>query len=600
VLISAVFPDGYAAGEGDEAVQLWNVGPEPVDLTGWSVTDGEGTATFPAAATLAPGNRIWLAREAGSFARSFGHPPDWTWASAAATSRHLATVGGGPALANGGDAVLLRAADGRLVDTAAYGTAPPAAGWSGPAVRPYHGGALAAAHQVLYRKLDPAGGRPVPDRDLAADWASDPADVLQGRRVRFPGWELEERARPENARAAARVELAVAPDALYGFLRRHLGAASTAVDLLVYTFENPDLAEALAERARAGVRVRVLVDGDPAGGVDPNQRWCLAQIVAAGGTVYWMDQGGTVGPRYRSAHAKLIVVDHRLALLGSENPSLGSTPSDDLGDGTAGRRGVMLATDAPAVVAWAEALIAGDLDPGAHVDLRPFQPRDPRRGAPAEDFLPLRGGGGSGYVPIATTPLVLTADVGFVLQSAPENALDASDGLLGLLNRGGNGDNVQVQQLDEPVWWGDGPNEGPVALNPRVQAYLAAARRGARVRVLLDGFFDDPAQVSSNAATVHYLNTLARQEALDLQARLGNPTGLGLHNKMVLLRLGGTYWSHIGSLNGTEVASKANREVAANIESVAVHDYLAAVFAWDWAASGALALWLPRVDVGLR
>jgi phosphatidylserine/phosphatidylglycerophosphate/cardiolipin synthase-like enzyme len=618
VLISAIFADGWAPGDADEAIQLWNTGDGPVDLAGWSIGDGEGVASFPAggepetAQILADG-RIWLARDAAAFARSFGHPPDWLWSAGAGGgsegdrpgARRLVTLRGGPVLANTGDELVLRSRDGEDVDSAVYGTgAIQTAGWSGPAIQVYHPPAIAAAHQVLYRKLDPATGAPLGDSDRASDWASDTADAVHGRRVRFPGWDLEAEVRPPMARSRAWIEVAVAPDALAGFLGRHLQSAQSSVDLVVYTFEHPALAEVLAERARAGVRVRVLVEGRPAGGIEMNQRWGLARIAAAGGSVHWLDAGGDIGPRYRGLHAKVAVIDGRTVLVGSENFSLGAAPDDDPADGTLGRRGVYLATDALAVVAWARDLVARDLDPAVHVDVRPFQARDPDRGAPAPDFEPARASGGTGYTPIAPDVLRVEGDAVFEMITSPENALAPGAGLLGILARAGPGDEVLVEQLDEPVWWGAGPTEGAVALNPRLDAYLAAARRGARVRVLLDGYFDDPAHWNSNAASVAYLRGMAAAERLDLDARLGNPAGLGLHNKMVLVRASGSpagatagavLVSHIGSLNGSEVASKANREAAIQVESPAIHRHLARMFAWDWAESGANAVWLPWV-----
>ena len=111
---------------------------------------------------------------------------------------------------------------------------------------------------------------------------------------------------------------------------------------------------------------------------------------------------------------------------------------------------------------------------------------------------------------------------------------------------------VMVEQLSEPPYWG--PADGSVESdpNPRVQAYLAAARRGARVHILLDSFFDDLASSRSNLRTEEYLAAVSRAEGLDLQVRRGNPTGLGLHNKMVLAEIGGQGWSMVGSLNGGE------------------------------------------------
>jgi cardiolipin synthase A/B len=111
---------------------------------------------------------------------------------------------------------------------------------------------------------------------------------------------------------------------------------------------------------------------------------------------------------------------------------------------------------------------------------------------------------------------------------------------------------------------------------------IAAARRGARVRLLLDRLYDDPKSLRGNRATVDYVRTIAAAEGLDLDARLGNPTGGGIHAKLVLVRVGGETWSAVGSLNGGEVSHKINREVVLLVDAPAVYDRLSKVFWWDW------------------
>ena len=56
-------------------------------------------------------------------------------------------------------------------------------------------------------------------------------------------------------------------------------------------------------------------------------------------------------------------------LIGSENLNPSAMPADDKADGTAGRRGVFLITDAAGVVSHVQALLAADIDPGHHGDL---------------------------------------------------------------------------------------------------------------------------------------------------------------------------------------------------------------------------------------
>ena len=104
------------------------------------------------------------------------------------------------------------------------------------------------------------------------------------------------------------------------------------------------------------------------------------------------------------------------------------------------------------------------------------------------------------------------------------------------------------------------------------------------MRILLDAYFDNQDLTSprSNLRTVEYLTSVAQAEGLDLEARRRNPTGQGIHNKMVLAQIGGEGWSIVGSLNGGEVSAKLNREMALLVGSDATYVYLADVFWYDW------------------
>jgi hypothetical protein len=143
-----------------------------------------------------------------------------------------------------------------------------------------------------------------------------------------------------------------------------------------------------------------------------------------------------------------------------------------------------------------------------------------------------------------------------------------------------------VEQLDEPPHWGDSTSNPSADPNVRLEALIAAAGRGAKVRLLLDRYFDVPTATMSNAATVQYIESLrAISPTLhaNLEARLGDPALFGLHNKMFLFNLGGQKIVHAGSLNGTETSNKVNREVALQVESGAAYDHLRAMFEYDWA-----------------
>ncbi|MBN1658674.1 MAG: lamin tail domain-containing protein [Anaerolineae bacterium] len=581
VVLDAVYYDGYAAYDRDEAVRLVNVHDSRVDLGGWSLGEVQARAgaVFPAGTDLAAGERIWCAREATAFEAQFGFKPNFETDDTDPAVPELA--GAWPGLANDGGACVLRNFDGEIVDALVYedgDTSTP--GWSGPALFPWtSGGYFGTEGQILYRKRDEATGLPWsgPATGTAAAWAQDPTDPRLGRRVLYPGWDLDRFFHTARVTETANLVVAIAPDHLLDAVVAQLSSAQVSILIEAYTIESWPIAEALIDRLGAGVQVRLLLEGSPAGGIDSAQRWICARLRQAGADVWFMYAGA--GPaRYRYQHAKAIVIDDQQVLIGTENLNPTAMPADDKANGTAGRRGVYLMTDAPGIVDHVRAVIEADLDPAHHADLvtcADVPDLCTGTAPPVEpDWVT--------YTVAFSSPLAVQGEMAFEVVQSPENGLRTSDGLLGLLARAGPGDTVLVEQFYEHAAWGDAGATPANDPNPRLEAYLAAARRGARVRILLNQHtFDD--YRNENMATVAYLRSAA--SGLDFQVRLGNPTALGLHNKMVLVRAGGEGTVHVGSINGSEVSSKANRELALQVQSDAAYDYLAALFAQDWAAS---------------
>jgi hypothetical protein len=91
------------------------------------------------------------------------------------------------------------------------------------------------------------------------------------------------------------------------------------------------------------------------------------------------------------------------------------------------------------------------------------------------------------------------------------------------------------------------------------------------------------------------VNAIRIGEGLDLRCKTANPTGNGIHNKMVLVEADGHGYVHTGSINGSENSSKNNREFAVQVQSDAAHDYLADVFWYDWGEDEPHFAYLPTV-----
>ena len=248
-----------------------------------------------------------------------------------------------------------------------------------------------------------------------------------------------------------------------------------------------------------------------------------------------------------------------------------------------GRRGFYLITTALPVIAALTQLFAIDWAPDRFLDLHPFELAHAKYGGPPPDFVfpelteydvresPFR------------TPITVSGPAQFIVISAPENAVRPDTGLNALIRRAGAGDEIVLVQLYENKNWGETTSNPIADPNPRLLALIEAARRGARVRLLLDSFFDEADALRSNRATVDYIQNLATTEGLDLEARLGNPTLGGIHAKLALVRLGAERWSAVGSLNGGETSHKLNREVVVMTDLAGVYERLHEVFSWDWA-----------------
>jgi cardiolipin synthase len=585
VVIEAVYYDAYEPEDADEGFRLMNVSVLTVPIGGWTVTDLEGATQFPPSTTLAPGQAIWCARQATAFARQFGFPPDFEFG--ADTDPAVPNMSGGiPRFADDGDECIVTDEYNAVADALVYeGGNTSIDGWRGPAVEPWTAGSsFAAEGQILYRKRDEATGLPVPDSDSAADWAQDPGDQVGGRKVRYPGWDLSAFFFTQRVTETANLQVGVAPDNLYDAVAGLLSGAQERIEIESYSFRSRELAGVLLDRLAQGVSVTLLLEGAPAfEGVSDEERWIARQLYDAGAQVLFMAGNGedNVHDRYDNQHAKIVLIDDRTALIGSENLNNTSFATDDKSNGTAGRRGVYLITDAPGVVARLAAIFEADADPIHHADVMGCE-QVPDLCTPSSGFEPAPTPDWISYTVQFPALLSTSGTMAFEVIQSPENSLRARDSLLGLLGRAAAGDVLYVEQFCEFTHWG--PAEGTPETDPslRLQAYVDAARRGATVRVLLDNHFDE---AGDNAAAVRYLQTIARAEALDLEARLGDPTFLGLHNKMVLGRIGGKGYVHVGSLNGSEASSKVNREVALQVQSDAAYDYLAAVFDNDWRVS---------------
>ncbi len=294
------------AARDDEFVEIANPTPREVDLAGWSLTDGEGTAAFPSASFLPAGGRLVVTRNSTSYAEDALATADFTFDRG--TARRM--EGDVLRLADDGDEVRLVDASGQLVDAYVWGDSSDAgAGWLGLPAEAMGRGELAV------RTPTENGGWA--DSDGAGDW-----DGLRRHRLgqsSFP---------PSDFQLGGRLTAILSPDDGDGPLRSFVESAHDALDIAVYTFTSERIASSVAGLADRGVRVRVLLDGAPVGGVEPEEHRVVRGLLDAGADVRWLAGGGDVVKRYRYLHAKYAIVDRQAAWIGSENFGDAGFPSE--------------------------------------------------------------------------------------------------------------------------------------------------------------------------------------------------------------------------------------------------------------------------------
>lgn len=525
VLLSEVY---YHAYRDDEYVGLRNRGSLPVNLSGWSLTDGEGTWRLPELPPLPPGELLRISHNATALLWEAGLP------SAACVRGCLRLVArqGSLLLANHGDAVVLLDRYGRPVDAFYYGDATPGPGWGGAAASPLPRG------YVAKRRADLGG--PL-DTDSAEDWSWNRTFRLGQSARSIPSF-VDVPAAP-----------LLSPDNALPRLLALLDGAKGSIFLGGFSLSHPDIGAALHRALRRGVSLHLGLEGNPPGGLGERERDLRDGLGRAGAHLLEMGPSPDTGfRRYAFHHAKYLVVDHRWLILGSENFS----ENGYSGNGT-GNRGWGVLLEHPGLASWFEELFRADFNPGrSDISVRSV----PTHGAPEELSPDPKD---------AERTLPYRADLEVLV--SPDNAVTPA-GLLRVLDGA-------TSTLDVAIFYVRWDWRG--GENPLVQGLLRAANRGVRVRLLLDGSGHNVWDAADNDESVRALNALARAANWPLEARLF-PPGSGfvkLHNKGLLAD--GTT-TLLSSINWNYHGAYENREAGVLLHSRTLTQFYAEAFEADW------------------
>ncbi|HJJ31532.1 MAG TPA: phospholipase D-like domain-containing protein [Methanocorpusculum sp.] len=262
--ITEFCPDGYASGDGDEYFVLEGTG----DLSEWSVTDGEGTVSFPGGS-----GKVVAARSAAAYYDVFGTYPDYEIIDSVSFVPE-AVVSGKFQMANTEDSLTLLY----------RGTAVQSVSWPDEVAR-------GAGRIHLYEN---------------GAWDSRVMKIGQSRLS-------------PASYSADKVTLFVSPDCSYQVLTGVIADAKTSIDISMYEFTHPELACALSDALSRGVTVRILMEGGPVGGISDAEKGVLDYLGRAGAEVYVISGTSEYPARYRYLHTKYLIADSYVTAVLSEN-----------------------------------------------------------------------------------------------------------------------------------------------------------------------------------------------------------------------------------------------------------------------------------------
>ncbi len=320
--------------------------------------------------------------------------------------------------------------------------------------------------------------------------------------------------------------------------REAISGARRSIAFECYIFRNDpvgrEFVAALAERARAGVSVRVIHDWLGSRGASR----LFAPLVAAGGEVRCFNPPGLTSPFgwLTRDHRKMLAVDGRVGFVTGlcvsskwlGDPARGAEPWRDTGVELRG----------PAVPALERAF--------ADVWAATGDPLPAGAFAPGETARPA---GGVSVRVIASVP--------------------SSAGVFRL-------DQLVAAGARARLWLTDAYF---IAVTPYVQALCAAARDGVDVRLLVPGASDLP--------VVSRLSRAGYRPLLEAGVRIFEWSGTMLHAKTAIADEG---WARIGSTNLNLASFVANYELDVAIEDPATVEILADIYEQDLARSTEIVL----------
>lgn len=542
VLIEEVY---YHSLRDNEYICIHNIGISPLDLTAWTLSDGEGMVSFPGGTIIDAKEQSCVTRNSTSYTEDTLREASFTYDRGDAERLDLRS--GQVLLRNEGDSVILRTNYGRVVDALFWGDSQDTKlGWEGNPAPVTRMGAVARRR---------AENGQLVDTNTSGDW--------MGLREYGLGQSDFER---ETFSISGTVTSFYSPGISLDVLEESIQNSTASVLLNAYQFTSDALANELSDAISRGVNVRILVEGEPVSGVKSGELRILERLHAEGAEIRLLMEAQDGHKRYVFNHAKYAVIDDTSLLMSSENWGNNGYPTN-----AGGNRGWGVLVH--------DRLLAGHFRDVFFEDWNP-QRRDSFELSDILEHLSVYVAEDE-YEDTEQPFLERHITEGGVTVEAitgPDNAL-AEGAILEAIASAEK--RIFVEQFIMSKVWSSYDQE---IANPLLEGLVTAARRDCDVRVLLDSTWYNtlPGDPNDNDDTVQLLNDIAENQNLPIEAKLIDTPAHGLlklHNKGMIIDGRKVL---ISSLNWNRHSFVRNREVGLVIDSENVGSYFEDIFARDW------------------
>ncbi len=501
VQITEFCPDPYLKDDPDEYITLDGTG----SLDNVTISDGEAGFRFPPGTGIR--GPIIIARNGLAFEQTYSRLPDYEWIDSTPSVQNV--IGGDPLrLANAKDQLMIYKGT-TLVQKIKWPED----------VKPREG-------QIHYFE----------------NGVWDPRPLMIG----------QSRLKPAIFHNVS-VTTFVSPDCSNEVFSQVMNRATREILLNMYEFSSPSMGDAIISAKARGVNVRVLIEGGPVGGINPEEKSLLWKINTSGIPVYSMTSSKTEHAPYRYDHAKYVVIDKNSLFITSENFKYSGFPPE----GLSGNRGWGVFLTNQGLAHYFSEVFNFDTGsrsvipyPGVAGNLEEVS-----SGQHTARFAP-------GQFEDATVIPVIAPDTSYQIADLLESA-DKS---------------IEIEQAYIK-------NETSLTLNPYLSAAINASRRGVHVRVLLDSYWFNTEGPNDNDEMVALINRIGTSEHIPLEAKCIDLAGNHLekiHNKGVIVD---STYVLVSSINWNSNSPNFNRETGVIIEHAGVAEYFRNVFEDDWSPS---------------